>query len=66
MGQIDETGTWVHRITVPQRSDGVAHALHAIYDKATQSMPGDLTALLQQVDEADAITRPRSALSLHQ
>lgn len=65
MGQYDETGIWVHRITVPQRVDGVAHALHAIYDNAAQTIPGDFATLLQRVDEAHAVTRRRSSLSLH-
>jgi hypothetical protein len=65
MAKRDETGTWVHRITVPQRVDGVAHALHAIYDNAAQTIPRDLAILLQQVDDAEAITRRRSMLSLH-
>jgi hypothetical protein len=51
-----ETEAFVHRIAVPQRSDGVAHALHAIYDAAISGLPRDFEALLGKIDDTRSVS----------
>jgi hypothetical protein len=53
---LDQTETKVRSVALPQRSDGVSHALHAIYDNTTEVMPCDIAALLGQLDALRPVT----------
>jgi hypothetical protein len=53
---LDQTVLKVRSIAVPQRSDGVAHALHAIYDSAVAPIPRDIATLLGQLDALQPFT----------
>jgi hypothetical protein len=46
----DEISVAIHCVAVPQRSDGVAHALQAIYDLDAQAIPSEIDALLARLD----------------
>jgi hypothetical protein len=54
--RLDQTVTKVRSIALPQRSDGVGHALHAIYGSATEVIPRDIAALLGQLDALRPVT----------
>jgi hypothetical protein len=53
---LNRTEARVRSIAVPQRSDGVAHALHAIYDNSVESVPRDIAILLRQLDGLRPVT----------
>ena len=53
---LDQMGLSVRSIAVPQRSDGVAHALRAIYGRTVAPIPRDIAVLLGQLDALQTVT----------
>lgn len=41
-----------HSVSVPHRSDGVARALHAIYDPVVLELPVELSILIAKLETA--------------